>query len=974
MNAPTWREWWRAYSQETWSLLVILIFFLVFFYPVFFGGKFFIINDAFVEYHPLRVAVFDELRHGRLPLWTPLMMSGYPLLSMSHIGIAYPLNWGYFVLPAHIAEQIYILAPYLLTPIFVFAYARERKLTCLAGVLAGLSFSYGGLMVSAVANNGLLPNAVMWLPLVLIAIERARTRSFFPCLLGATAAYAMSVLSGVAQGFLYSGLVAVSYGAFLVFATDSLEIKAGETRRWRDWRRWRPLLVAGGAVLLSMGVAAFQILETMRAVRRSIRSVLSYELFTEGAYTPTQWLKAFLFPLHYINNATPCMPLLAIVLAVFGVAATIRWRNWDVRIFFWLGVAIASGLLMLGPNTPVYRGLFYIPFINSFRAPSRHAFEWTFAVAILAAYGWDAARIVFSNARDALAKTEATNKIAAVVVVFAALVVMLLWRGDFAKVVPLRDESNHYPAYPEVRYLGWKLLFAVLVLSAGWLSWRIDSTRWRAGLLAGTIGLACFGEPSIMASRWWWPALKTADRFTTPSPTTRFLQNYPENRVYTRAVLWTEEYERQPRLDSGNLTMLYGLRNVGGYEPLILERYSRALGGVWMDATTPLTGLQNNRALFEPRSHVLDILNTMFVVSYADLLPEPTQQIERDGIRFGAFDVGLSLKPGETRELKGVAREIDTVALVTTLANSTAIPDGTVVAKLRLFTSVGVLEDEIRAGLDTSEWAYERSDVRPIIRHKLAPVFDSFPGDESHSFFTHRYWTRIPLHQRVRVKVERIAITNVSEQASVAIWKMTLHDSLTGLSTPLPHYDLQRWESVYDRDGVEIIKNKRALPRVWLVAETEAVDGEEALRRITGESEHPFDPKRTALLEVAPNELPSLPGGPISPDASAQLLEEEPNRLVIDTQSATPALLVVSEVIYPGWVATVDGQKTPIHATDFILRGIAVPAGTHRVELRYTAPAARNGALISLLSLGIIGALALWSMKNIRDSGRHQTP
>ena len=229
-------------------------------------------------------------------------MSGYPLLSMSHIGAAYPLNWGYLFLPAHIAEQIYILAPYLLTPIFVFAYAREMKLSCLAGVLAGLSFSYGGLMVSAVANNGLLPNAVMWLPLMLIAIDRARTRPFVPCLLGATAAYAMSVLSGVAQGFLYSGVVAVSYGAFLVVTRDSFAIKAGETRRWRDWRRWRPLLVAGAAVLLSMGVAAFQILETMRAARRSIRSVLSYELFTEGAYTPTQWFKAFLF--RFITSIT----------------------------------------------------------------------------------------------------------------------------------------------------------------------------------------------------------------------------------------------------------------------------------------------------------------------------------------------------------------------------------------------------------------------------------------------------------------------------------------------------------------------------------------------------------------------------------------------------------------------------------------------------------------------------------------------
>ncbi|MGI9165178.1 MAG: YfhO family protein [Pyrinomonadaceae bacterium] len=960
MNNATWREWWRAHSQDAWPVLVILIFFLTFFHPVFFGGKLFVINDAFLEYHPLRVAVFGELRHGRLPFWTPLIMSGYPLLSMSHIGVAYPLTWGYLGLPGYLAEQGFIIAPYLLTPLFIYAYVREIKLSRLAGLLAGLTFGYGGLMVSAVANNGLLPNAVMWLPLMLIAIDRARTRPFVRCLLGATAAYAMSVLTGVAQGFLYSGVLGLSYGAFLVFATDSFGIKAGKTRRWSEWRRWQPLLVAAGAVLLSAGVAAFQILETMRAARRSIRSVLSYELFIEGAYTLTQWFKAFLFPIHYINNATPCVPLIAIMLAVFAVIAATRDSRRDVRIFFWLAVAIASWVLMLGPNTPIYQGLHYIPFVNRFRAPARHAFEWTFAVAVLSAYGWNAAGAFLSHARDVLNQSEAKKKFYCLAMMLAALAVTILWRADFAKVPPLWDESNHYPNYPELRYLSWKILFALLSLSVVWWGWKIASQKWRVALQTGIIGLACFAEPSIMASRWWWPALKTPDRFTTPSPTTQFLQNYPaeQNRIYTRAALWTEEYQRQPRLDAGNLTMLYGLRNAGGYEPLILERYSRALGNVWMDSSSPLLGFRANTALFEPRSHVLDILNTTFVVGYDDLSLEPTPPFERDGIRFGAVDVWLELKPGETKELKGVARDSDTVALVTTLANSIVTPDGAIVARLRVFTSGGrFIEREIRAGRDTAEWAYERSDVRPIIRHKLAPVFDSLPGDESNSFVHHRYWTRIPLGESV--PVERIEITNVSADASLAIWKVTLHDSLTGFSIPLPHYDMTRWESVYARDGVEIIRNQRALPRVWLVADVEAVDGEEALRRISGESEHPFDPKRTALLEVAPNELPRLPGGPISPDSSARLLEEEPNRLLIQTRSPTSAVLVISEVIYPGWVATVDGQATQIHTTNFILRGVAVPAGEHRVELRYTAPTARNGAFISLLTLIVIGGLAV---------------
>ena len=973
MSKARFRDWWRLHRSDAWPLLAVLIFFAIFFHPVVIGGKFFVINDSFVELYPLRATMWNDLRNGRLPLWTSLVLSGYPILSMAQNAFGYPLTWGYLFLPGRWAEQIWTVGPYLLTPAFTYAYARELGLSKVAGLLAGLTFTYGGLMVSAVANNGLLSNAVMWLPLMLIAVDRARTHLFLPCLLGATGAYAMSVLTGVGQGFLYAGLIAFGYAMFLGLAANSINPKEGESKRWNAWDRWRPLAVVCGAVLLSAGVAAFQILETMRAARRSIRSVLSYELFTTGAYTLTQWFKAFLFPLHYINNATPYVPVMVIVLAVFAVIAAVRDSRRDVRIFYWLAVAIAAWILMLGPNTPVHRGLYYVPFINRFRAPARHAFEWTFALAVLSAYGWDAAGAVFSYGRSVLSKSETRKKFSCLGLTLATLAVVILWRADIAKLPPLWDESNHYPNYPELRYLGWKILLTLLSISVVWCAWRIASQKWRVGLQTGIIALACFAEPSIMATRWWWPALKTADRFTTPSPTTRFLQTYPadQNRIYTRAALWTEEYQQNPRLETGNLTMLYGLRNAGGYEPLILERYSRALGNVWMDSSNPLPGSKANTALFEPRSHVLDILNTTFVVGYSDLSIDPTPLIQKENIRFGSVDVSLDLKPGETKNLSGVPRETDTVALVTTLANSSATPDGAIVARLRVLTSGGhLIEREIRAGRDSSEWAHERSDVRPIIRHKLATVFDSFPGDENNTFASHRYWTRIPLGERAQI--ERVEITNVSENASVVIWKATLYDSRTGLSMPLPHYDLNRWESVYDRDGVEIIKNKRALPRVWLVAEAEAVDGEEALRRISGESEHPFDPKRTALLEVAANELPSLPGGPTSPDASARLLEEEPSRLVIETQSVTPALLVVSEMIYPGWVATVDGRTTPIHATNFILRGIAVPAGKHRVELRYTAPAARNGALISLFSLGIIGALTVWSRKNTRDSGRYR--
>ncbi|HEV7903710.1 MAG TPA: YfhO family protein, partial [Pyrinomonadaceae bacterium] len=64
-----------------------------------------------------------------------------------------------------------------------------------------------------------------------------------------------------------------------------------------------------------------------------------------------------------------------------------------------------------------------------------------------------------------------------------------------------------------------------------------------------------------------------------------------------------------------------------------------------------------------------------------------------------------------------------------------------------------------------------------------------------------------------------------------------------------------------------------------------------------------------------------------------------------------------------GWEATVDGEAARIDTTDYLLRGVAVPAGAHRVEMRYRAPAARNGAGISACALLLLCGLTLYDRR-----------
>jgi hypothetical protein len=1010
------RRPWRLRRGDAAVLAVIVAFFTLMFAQQIFGGKFLLAGDPLYYSYPLRSIGWEMIRGGQLPLWTPLVLSGYPLLSMSQLAFAYPLTWGYLFLPGHWAEQVYVLAPFLLSPAFTYAYARETGRSRTAALLAGLSFGYGGMMCSGISFTGLPSNSMLWLPLFLIPVDRAATGRgrFVPLLVGASAAYAMSVLNGQGQSFLYTGMVAAAYGLYVSLfpprrdarddgdgAHDDKEAArdgvgavndddgamngdggnegAAGKPGWREWRRWRPLFVALGALAISAGLAAFQILETMRAARRSIRNTLSYEAISTGAFTFKEAAASIILPLYYSTDVSAYVPSLALVFAALACCALFARRGAarDARIYFWIAVAVVGWVLMLGPNTPAQQVVYRLPLLNKFRVPSRHTFEWTFALSILAAYGWDiAARrgwIASPAAAAAGGGRRPARETAFIGLLLAACVAVGIywWR---AVQVAASAGTYDYTGLPESTFLVWKTAFTAGVLLLIWRSARLNAPRARAGLLMIAIAIACFVEPSAGISRWYEGMLLTGERFRVVSPTTRLLQNYPpeENRAYTRVELYSEEFTTTPRFEAPNLTALHHIQNLAGYEPLIFERYSRALGGVGMDTVSPREGFAPNTQLFQPRSHVLDLLNTTFVVSYLNLATTLQSLIHQNGVAFFKSDMQTALDPGKTITLGGGAATGDTLALVTSLSNAGEVEQGTAVARVRVhFSDAPAVERDLRAGLETAEWAHERPDVRHAVRHALAPVFDARPGDERNTYPAQRYLALVPLGARGRV--DKIEITSLTGGSPLALWKASLHDAASKNSTPLSSLSSEWWETVYQQDHALVIRNRRVLPRAWLVGEAEAVDGEEALRRISGEgsdSGREFDPRRTALLEVAPSELPALPGGELPTGSTARVAEYEPNRLLIETRAPQATVLVVSEMFYPGWEATIDGRPARIHLADFLLRAVSLPAGEHRVEMRYRAPAARNGAIISACTLAGLCLLVMFDRRAQRGVGR----
>lgn len=135
-------------------------------------------------------------------------------------------------------------------------------------------------------------------------------------------------------------------------------------------------------------------------------------------------------------------------------------------------------------------------------------------------------------------------------------------------------------------------------------------------------------------------------------------------------------------------------------------------------------------------------------------------------------------------------------------------------------------------------------------------------------------------------------------------------------------------------------------PRAYVVYEVERADGDTALKRLTDPA---FDPLRTALLEEPlPFELPR--NSPAEP-AHITFLREGPGHVSLDVDLPADGLLVLSEVYYPGWHATIDGSSAAILRVQHALRGLPLRAGRHHIEMHFLPMTFVAGAALSGLTL-----------------------
>ncbi|TLY29472.1 MAG: hypothetical protein E6K56_08400, partial [Ignavibacteria bacterium] len=163
-------------------------------------------------------------------------------------------------------------------------------------------------------------------------------------------------------------------------------------------------------------------------------------------------------------------------------------------------------------------------------------------------------------------------------------------------------------------------------------------------------------------------------------------------------------------------------------------------------------------------------------------------------------------------------------------------------------------------------------------------------------------------------------------------------------------------------------QNPAYLPRMWFVDSTVVVRSKAEIFNLLNSAE--WNPGTTAILE---KELPSKFSR--SGADNVTMTKYGSREIALKTTTANNALLVLSEIYYPaGWKAFIDGTETEIFKTNYILRSVLVPAGSHIVEFRFDPPIYYLGFSITQGAWGVTAILTRGPRKHPRLPSEHCAP
>ena len=150
------------------------------------------------------------------------------------------------------------------------------------------------------------------------------------------------------------------------------------------------------------------------------------------------------------------------------------------------------------------------------------------------------------------------------------------------------------------------------------------------------------------------------------------------------------------------------------------------------------------------------------------------------------------------------------------------------------------------------------------------------------------------------------------------------------------------------------LQNPSAMGNAWFVDKVNYVDN--ANQELDGLKD--ADLRRVA---VADKQFQTVLGEAAVQDSTAavELTSYEPNELKYTVKSRQGGVLVFSEIFYPGWEVTIDGQPAELGRVDYVLRALRVEPGQHEVVMSFFPKTLDTTETLAYVALAVLALLVV---------------
>lgn len=959
----------KAWLPDVWAIFLLCGLPLLVFWQVWtpnvrdrimFGG------DILMGAYPTRIYVHRLFEAGLAPLWNPYQLAGMPLLGDVQVAPYYVPNLIFDLLYrgrelTYIGFELLVIAHYALGALFMYAYLRRLNLRLGAALIGAIGFEFNGFFVGHRGHYNMLA-VVVWLPGVLWLLDCAwsavKPRTFItqPALLWAIlAGLALSqmIMAGHPQATLYCVLLVLGYFAYRWH------------KAWRQirhtgmWTHWRMPLLFGVMGMIGAGVAAITLLPVAELLTRSLRSNLTYAFAAQYSLLPRN-LIGLLMPEFLGWSGTEFRIYAGVfTLVLAAVAWLVPTQARSERIFF--GVAVLVALVTALGGFTVLHGLVYrfVPGFTSIRVSTRAFYIANLALAILAALG--ANTLLGALAADELRRLRTLVRGGGILLAVAILLGTGLYVFLLRSYQPVGESFffadnlfNWRPAtdpFALLTQIANAYLFFVLLLSGSLaLLWARAHDRLRGQSWAAVAALLMFVDVATFAPY--------HDTMKADPETAHFtIKNYATTMLDAN---WKVEDQTQ-----------------------LIERLSHLTDGLRIDNRAEVLP-DNYSAVYQtPFATGYNILDLQERFQLLTQWPKLSNRLQYDLLNIGyvltAPDTADPPEPAAKLILENSQGKLWQRAQLPSYArfSTTIRPATTAVTINGLLNATGAIDTQPAVTLDDAEL---RSTLAQLWPEALAPALYQLGQTK----------TRSPVDITVlaggTVKYSAVIVDGVTvtpEQRGIVI---ALIEPAQGTVLDSAAFDTYLSEDESDRlaafinaapvgtivalatydEGIAKL-NAAARAAIATLGATHDVTGNVgaayAVLGVKGSAPgtalERLDEKQAVLLDVGIGALPAQP----TAGFQSKLLIYTPDRISLAVQNQVRGLLTISEAVYPGWTAYIDGVPTPILRANALSRAVIVPPTVdgkpHEVTFVFRPLSARLGGAISLLTLALVASVSV---------------